>query len=85
MTGTSSIYPCPNIPPCLRIDTLAGFHADREPDQPIELLYRYTGENNNLNGVLTSIDSLGKVLALIEKLRKQELWKEQKVGTPRIQ
>jgi hypothetical protein len=29
---------------------------------------------------------LGKVLALIEKkLRKQELWKEKKVRTPRIQ
>jgi hypothetical protein len=84
MAGTS-IYHCPNIPACLRVKTLLEFHADRELDQPIELLFRYTGKGNNLNGVLTSIYSLGKVIEQIErKLRQQELGK-QKVRNARIQ
>lgn len=83
MAGTS-IYHCPNIPSCLLVDTLEEFHADRELDQPIELFYRYTGEINNLNGVLISIYSLGKVLELVEeKCRKHGL--ANNARTPRKQ
>ena len=62
-----SIYPCPNIPPFLRVETLDEFEADRELDKPIDLLYLYTGETKNLNGVLAAIYTLGKVLAVMEK------------------
>jgi hypothetical protein len=67
MAGTSPHYPCPNIPPSLRVKTLDEFKADRELDKPIDLLYLYTKETNNLNGVLATIYTLGKVLAVIEK------------------
>ena len=62
-----SIYPCPNIPSSLRIATLDEFAADRELDKPIDLLYLHTGETKNLNGVLTTIYTVGNVLALMEK------------------
>lgn len=62
-----SIYPCSNIPPSFRIKTSGEFEVDRELDKPIDLLYLYTGETENLNGVLTAIYTMGKVLALIEK------------------
>ena len=77
MAGKSPHYPCFNLPPCLSVETLAEFEADRELDQPIELLYRRSGEGNNLNGVLTSIYSVGKVFRLVEeKVTKQELGKQ---------
>ena len=67
MAGLSTTYPCHNIPSCLLVGTSDDFTTDRQLEKPLNLRYFYTREGNNLNGVLLSIYTLGKVLELIEK------------------
>ena len=67
MAGTSVMYPCPNIPPILRVETMTEFCAERVMENPINLLYRHTKEANYSSGVFTSIYALGQTLEKLEK------------------
>jgi len=67
MAGLSPNYRCHNIPSCLLVRTSDDFTTDRQVEESLNLRYFYTREGNNLNGVLLSIYTLGKVLELIEQ------------------
>jgi hypothetical protein len=66
MAGTSDMYPCPNIPFFLRVKTLSDFYADRELEEPLDLLYRDSKEGKNSRGVFTSIYAFAKTLEKLE-------------------
>ena len=65
MAGISVINVCRNIPPFLRVKTRTEFSAERELQEPIVLLYRYSREWHD--GINTALNVLANTLDMIEK------------------